>query len=362
MINGSRYLKNRWLFLHGSGSGKFDNTRNGLRRTLLDYLVKLYHCGLYEFNSEPYQGYTLSALLNLQAFAGDSVRLMAEKILDRVCTRYAFGSMRFKRYPPFRRRYDRAGRTSFTRDYTGVMMKVWASFSGAVPPIWHGGYAQALWAAIMPYRPPRTVISRVLGPGGAYFIRMGHGKGASPEIYSADSALLLSAGGVSRGRRSFLIARPIVLITASGGSALDSVFHLEGPGSDFRKWNNTGVYRNFACAAGPVHVPKGRLPAASGDHWSIYALNRGRLLACYSTPALGMMAVCRHGSPATLLHEILLTNPDTSRLEHVFVHPDGDLITYDVHAPRHCWIIASVNGRAVNRSFDGWPFFTLEKD
>jgi hypothetical protein len=285
---------------------------------------------------------------------------MAEKILDRVCTRYAFGSLDFKRYPPFRRRYDRASRTSFTRDYTGVMMKVWASFSGAVPPVWHGGYAHALWAAVLPYRPPRSVISRVLDPGGAYFIRMGHGKGASPEIYSADSALLLSAGGVSRGRRSFLIARPIVLITASGGSALDSVFHLEGPGDDFRKWNNTGVYRNFACAAGPVHVPEGRLPAASVHNWSIYELDRGRLLACYSTPALGIMAVCRAGSPAALLDELVHANPETSRLKRVFVHPDGDLIVYDVRAARNRWVIASVNGRPADRRFDSWPFFWVD--
>ncbi len=33
------------------------------------------------------------------------------------------------------------------------------------------------------------------------------------------------------------------------------MIHLAGPGTDFMKWNNTGVYRNFACAKGPVFVP-----------------------------------------------------------------------------------------------------------
>jgi hypothetical protein len=53
MTEGSRYLKNRWLRLHGSTAPRHDNNGNGMEARLLDLLGELQTAGLYEFNSIP---------------------------------------------------------------------------------------------------------------------------------------------------------------------------------------------------------------------------------------------------------------------------------------------------------------------
>ncbi len=51
------------------------------------------------FNSIPYMGYTLTALMNLEAFRSEEVRAVAREILDREIWSYALGEARF---PPVR--------------------------------------------------------------------------------------------------------------------------------------------------------------------------------------------------------------------------------------------------------------------
>ncbi len=102
MTEGSRYLKNRWLRLHGDTNPRFDNRSNGLSSFLLEYLSHMERAGFHEYNSRPYIGYTLTALLNLQSFAEEPVRAAAQRILDRANWEYALGSLQFRRFPPFR--------------------------------------------------------------------------------------------------------------------------------------------------------------------------------------------------------------------------------------------------------------------
>lgn len=360
MTNGSYYLKNRWLRLHGHRERKYDNTRNGLQRKLLDYLLEIYHCGLYEFNSAPYEGYTLSALLNLQGFAGDSVQLMAERILDRLNWEYAFGSWHFKRFPPFRRRYDRAGRTNLQGDYQGAMMKTWVSFyNDSLELSVKRGKHQALWAAVMPYRPPDRVVNLVCDKKKPYYVKMGHGWNSSPEIYSGGRYYFLSAGGVNRGKRSMIIARPVILMTDPDADNLQDAFHVAGPGKTFMDWNNTGVYKDFACAAGPVFVPAGKKPVLEEQGWRIFSITEELYVAVYSTSRVGIMAISHTSDPIRLLHKILLQNPDQKKLMTQFHHPDGDMIEYDLHSPHDKWVIAAVNHKPVNRDFDRWPLFDI---
>ncbi len=362
MANGSYYLTNRWLRLHGykkTAAGKKDS---GLQGDLFACLLKLLRCGVYEFNSDPYEGYTLSALLNLQAFAEDSIKVLANKILDRLNWAYAFGSYSFNSFPPFRRRYDRADRTALQGDYQGAMMKVWASFSmDSLNVTLESGRHQALWAAVMPYRPPGGVIRLATGKKKAYYVKIGHGWNSSPEIYSAGPGYLLSAGGVNRGKRSMIIARPTVLITDAREKDLQDVFHLEGPGKDFMAWNNTGVYKNFACAAGPVSIPADQRPLAENLNWKIFPLAENVYLAVYSTNHLGIMAICRSKHPKALLDTILFRNPDEAGLTTSFHHPDGDRIEYELGASHDKWVITAVNHEATKRAFDNWPFFHLRR-
>lgn len=360
MINGSRYLKNRWLRLHGKTDAVYDNQANGLAAKLLADLLAMYREGVYEFNANPYQGYTLSALLNLEAFGSDSIQLMARRLLDRFNWEYALGSYQFKRYPPFRRRYSRAGSTGLDGDYQGAMMKTWVGFYVDSPDLKiRRGQHQALWAAILPYRPPSGVIELVLHKRSPYFVKIGHGPGGCPEIYSVDSLSLLSAGGANRGERSLIVARPITLITAASGGTLREVFHLAGPGDTLMSWNNTGVYRDFACAAGPVHVPAGKGAICSAAGWRLFSLGSDRFLGVYSTDSLGVIAVCGGAGPKALLTQIIRDNPPLALRKGIFQHPDGDEIGFDVYAPHDQWVITEVNHHAVDRAFDGWPILDV---
>ncbi|MBK8779575.1 MAG: hypothetical protein IPO25_20070 [Saprospiraceae bacterium] len=69
MAESSRYLKNQWRWENGNKSPEFDNKNNGVEAGLYDYLKEVYTFGMYEFNADPYLGYSYSALLNLNAFA-----------------------------------------------------------------------------------------------------------------------------------------------------------------------------------------------------------------------------------------------------------------------------------------------------
>lgn len=103
MTEGSRYLKNRWLALHGYTEPEYDNMKNGLEEWLLSFLGELSEAGLYEFNSMPYLGYTMTALMNLEAFGSEAVRSAARKVLDRANWEYAIGSLSLRRGDLLRR-------------------------------------------------------------------------------------------------------------------------------------------------------------------------------------------------------------------------------------------------------------------
>lgn len=357
MTEGSRYLKNRWMLLHGNRDTYYDNVRNGMEQKILSLLEELQAGGLYEFNSIPYAGYTIAALLNLEAFSSDTVRREARNTLDYISWCYALGSYRLKHYPPMRRRYDKEGIRALTTDYQSIYMKAWLGFLPAsdYDGDIHNGEVHFLTGSYMPYRPPDEVVKMLFDKGEGYFVKIGHGPGACPEIYSAGKHFLLSAGGAGRGKRSLIIARPITLFLDDTAAQLDDVIHLAGPGKDFMKWNNTGVYRDFACAAAPVSVPAAFTPRAMKGSWSVYALKDSVCAAVYSTDDLGLIAVFEGRRCEDVLKEVLQANPDTAALADHFRFPGGERIAYDVYAPADKWVIIPEGGKGPDRAFDGWP-------
>jgi hypothetical protein len=204
------------------------------------------------------------------------------------------------------------------------------------------------------------VIDMLFHKGAGYFIRIGHGPGACPEIYSAGQHFLLSAGGANRGSRSLIVARPITLFLNDTAEDLAGTIHLAGPGTDFMKWNNTGVYRNFACAAGPVVVPDAFTPVEKNGDWSLFLLHDSVIAAVYSTGRLGLIAVFEDRSPAGLLKEILRANPDPRQLTRHFQFPGGSGISYDVLAPQDKWVILPEHDQPADRAFDKWPLIAGE--
>jgi hypothetical protein len=361
MTAGSRYLKNRWLRLHGSDDPRHDNRANGLEAKLLDVLDEFQTAGFYEFNSIPYDGYMLTALLNLEAFGSEAVAGAARAVLDRTNWTYALGSLDLRRYPPFRRQLRRAEITALDKDYHTALMATWISLapSLAEEPALRSGEHHALLTAVLPYRLPDRTAAWVEAHPTRYFVRMGHGRCSSPELYSGGPGYLLSAGGVHRGKRSMIVARPITLLLGDDARDRSAVLHLAGPGEDFTAWNNTGVHRDFAVAAGPVHVPEDWGPAAQNAQWSVYQPTQtSPRIAVHTTPSLGLVALVHDGTPAQVLSALTDANPDPDALAARFRWPDGPELTYDVDAPKHRWVMRSVDGGALDRAFDRWPLLT----
>ena len=101
MTEGSRYLKNRWLQTHGNAAPRYDNAANGMEGKLPAVLAEMKATGLFEFNSQPYIGYTITALLNFEAFGAEPLRVAAREVLDTLNWSYALGSYRLRHFPPF---------------------------------------------------------------------------------------------------------------------------------------------------------------------------------------------------------------------------------------------------------------------
>lgn len=362
MTEGSRYLKNRWIMLHGNKDSFYDNIQNGMELKLINFMEEMRTKGLYEFNSIPYIGYTITALLNLEAYASEKLRAEARDVLDYMNWTYALGSYQLKHYPPMRRRYEKAGIQELTTDYQSIFMKTWLGYSPVSvynSDISHGE-VHALMGASMPYRPADKVVEMIFSKGDGYFVRLGHGPESSPEIFSAGNHFLLSAGGVNRGKASIIVARPITLFLNNSATTLSETFHLAGPGADFMNWNNTGVYKNFACAAGPIIIPKSVSPVAEKDGWSVYSMKDSISVAVHSTDKLGVMAVFEGVQPAHILENILSSNPTQEKLRYIFQFPGGSKIEYDVNASSNMWVLKSIDGNPVDRNFDQWPLIDGE--
>ena len=358
MTEGSRYLKNRWLRNHGNLAPRYDNATNGMEDRLLALLAAIRTTGFHEFNSQPYIGYTILGLLNLEAFASERLRASARDLLDTMNWNYALGSYRLRHFPPFRRRDEYAAMTSLTAGYQTAYMTAWLSHAPTpleLPKLQPGGETHAIIGACLPYRPPDAVVRLLFDKGAGYFTRIGHGRDASPEIDAAGPGFLLSAGGVNRGGAAMIVARPITLLLDDSGTELDRVIHLAGPGNDFKQWNNTGVAANFACAAGPVRVPEQMTAAQENGSWRIYPASHQLVIAVYSKPQVGLVAVFRNVAPAELLRALTAANPDEAALAREFVFPGGRKLTYDLNSPRNQWVMISDSGKILDREFDRWP-------
>ena len=358
MTEGSRYLKNQWLRNHGNNAPEYNNKTNGVEKKLKVFLEEIDTYGFYEFNSAPYLGYTYCALLNLYEFASGDIRSLSGKLLDRLNWQYALSSYKFKHFPPNRRRFGKDFKKNIDSDYHTVMLKVWGSlYDDSLSVNMSRGQHHALWATFVSYKPADKVIQWVLDKPKPYFVKMGHGFNSCPEILSGDKSYLLSAGGANQGRRSLIVAKPIMLFLDDDASEMKHAFHMFGPGDNFIDWNNTGVYQDFACTKGKVHIPVNKKVLKSSGNWKIFLITEGIYLAIFSKEELGLMVIVRSNSIENILEDILIKNSDEKKLSTYFNHPNGNIIEYDLNSPKDQWVIKSVNKISTNRNFSKWDFF-----
>ena len=358
MTEGSRFLKNQWLMKHGNTDPKYDNKINGVSKKLKIFLEEIETYGFYEFNSAPYLGYTYCALLNLYEFASGDIRDLAGILLDRLNWQYALSSFKFKHFPPNRRRFGKSFKKNIDSDYHTVMLKVWASlFDDSLSIDMSRGQHHALWATFASYKPSDKVMEWIINKPKPYFVKMGHGYNSCPEIISGDKGYLLSAGGANQGKRSLIVAKPIMLFLNDDAEEMSETFHMFGPGENFVEWNNTGVYQDFACTKGKVYIPEAKQALISSANWQIFSIIEGIFLAIYSKKEIGLMAIVRSNSAKDVLNKIIENNSDESRLNTRFNHPNGNIIDYDLESPKDQWVITRVNRKNMDRDFSKWPFF-----
>jgi len=212
----------------------------------------------------------------------------------------------------------------------------------------------------MPYRVPATVKAWTLEKPREYFVRMGRGPKACPEIYSGAPDFLLSAGGAFRGLRAMIVPRPITLLLPDGETQISRCFHIPGHGR-WWWWNSTGVHRRFAVGRSPVRIPEQYSPAAGDGGWTVFtpADAPGLAVAVFSAEELGIIALFPDGweSAEGLLARIRAANPDPAALREKFFWPEGGSVEYDVKAPRNRWVIRRVDGTDTDRDFGGWPMW-----
>ncbi|MGA1822039.1 MAG: hypothetical protein ACMUIG_05895 [Thermoplasmatota archaeon] len=356
MTTGSRYLALKWAKENGVEID--DNSLELLGNRVKHLLEELYNPGPYEFNSDPYFGYTLTAVLILEAFGYDDVKEIAEKVLYRLNYNYALSSMGLRRAPPFRRQVKRACKTSLVKDYHSSMMEVWRSLfiEEEAESMISGGHEHSLMAAVLPYRPHAGIMTMLDIKDREYLFRIGNGKGSSPEIYSGGPGFLISSGGTPRSLISRIAARPSILLLDDGETDMEHVLRLSGPRCYWWKWNNTGVHRRFAVSSCPARVPSSWIPCRSNDLWRVY-LRSGITIGVHSGNKLGIICIL-DGDPDEAFNIMNGQNGDVNRLRREFVFPDGRKVSYDVSSPKDKGVITAVDGGDIDRDLDDWTLLS----
>jgi hypothetical protein len=122
-------------------------------------------------------------------------------------------------------------------------------------------------------------------------------------------------------------------------------------------WNNTGVYEDFACTKGKVHIPEGKQALLVSDNWQLFGISEGIFLATYSEKELGLMVIVHADSTEEALAKVMDKNSDKKRIKMQFSHPNGNFIEYNLDSPKDKWVITKVNKKNVDRAFGEWPYF-----
>ena len=370
MTEGTRTLRNLWLIKSGADtSARHVSRTNDHARALAEYIDGLERCGLYEFNSQPYGGYTMAAVLIIHAFAEEpELQEASRRLLDRISYQYAVSSMGLRRIVPFRRQLSRSDRTNVYEDpFTAAMLSWYGDslFTGDIAK--QANLHHAIIPAVMPYRPGTLVDQLIAGGGnnshgGRGLVLIGRGRRSSPEIHFRGDGYLISAGGVSWGKGSGIVAKPTVLLRDDGVTDLTGLLRITGVGEQ-TTWHNTGVHRNFAVGNGSLVVPDGWQPAAESGDWQVFALGAKHpgWVVTYSGPGVSLFTVVPGSKkdPEAILASVQALNPEPAQLGTRFAAPAGTEYTYDTNASRGTWVIETVDGRRVDRDYQAWPRLQL---
>jgi hypothetical protein len=327
MIESDRYLMNQIILaeLDPSHPGRehFADAQLEVREWLLKRLQRIAKEDFVEYNSRPYQRYSIYAIRSLYDFADDpNVVLAAQNVLDLASAKMAIGSNQGRRLVPYRRLMDAlpdAIEPNFekhegtgTRKYFNGLMDLYSGadhqiaamlmYAGQTQQAPGGSVSNAAAVELIPvatsrYRPPVAVIDLAVNKTHSY---QQHFKHDGVEIYSSSPGFLLTGGGVRTGPSSTMEIRgiagttpfsrvtdkgaavPTTLMLSAGAnrSSLEHFLLIAGPREQLDSDNatydhNLCVWRGFACGMDvrtPVDMKPcfNHRPLSAPTNWSFF--------------------------------------------------------------------------------------------
>lgn len=258
MINSTKYLNNQYLIANG-GTGYWDD-QNDLREWILDEMQTVLKEDFLEYNSRPYQRYSLVAITNLADFAQDvDVRTGARLVLEYAVAKYSVASNEGRRIAPYRRKREylrhvdgipRDGTALTTKDppknglfdlsqgadhlhalgllYYGVSLNL-LEFDNQPYAATSSYASQAIYYATSGYRPDEATYSLALERSHTPLVhqRLHH---HGWEIVSSGASFTITAGGLTTGmpKNSTIDAIDQLFVADDLGVAVPTMLMLAG--------------------------------------------------------------------------------------------------------------------------------------
>ena len=278
MIESSRYLTNDLLFV-ATHRPEYDNKHNGLALFWLKRLQGYLKTDFIEYNSRPYQTYTMRALQNLASFATDTkVRTAANMVLEYVSAKLAVSSNDLRRVVPYRRKkgyYDDAySLLAYHADpQSGRLMGLAGNLDILTVPdqgTWGAAYTAgpAETATLANYRISDGILDLILQRSHRVFYQGIHHY--ADELYASEPSFLLSAGGhyATSAYKDTVVglfgknddignALPTTLMPTGRFNLREDLIQFTGDPDDVKR-SNMCVAPGFACGMNPK-IPRSML-------------------------------------------------------------------------------------------------------
>jgi len=397
MTETSRYLSNQLLYerpeIPDAKRKEYDNELNGSNKWMLKHLQNFFLNYFEEYNSKPYQGYTVLAISNLYKNAWNpQVKLKAQMLLDLLSAVFAVQSNRLRRLVPFRRqpKFEPMTRPVLADAETARHTYLAGSFHylKAQPIPWQVPYGDHLMlgAIINDYKVPDLILDLIIGGNNkSYFQKIRHD---TVEIYYARPEFTLSAGGYYTNHFDMATkeqdgwARPTAIIPSEDLSA-DYANWIRFTGHNNRlKRKNTCLYKNFACGLGmqiPESIPENCQEAYG--HWTFFNFNSptcplkyGFYVATWKQECKSLACMFKGDNFGFLevraANEIGYENFKNSiwvanqarqfkfnKIAH-FKNSYGEEIKFKFREKKDKWEIYSADDEKFEREFKKWPFFS----
>lgn len=266
----SRYLKNQLVTTAGMQyrtkdlpESAYDNETNGMKDWLLGYLKGILANNFDEYNSKPYEVYTLSAIQALYEYAADpEVKLAAQNVLDYHALRYALQSIDLRRVVPFRRQPKHIGIDHTYRYDAGTAR--YALLVGNHLSVSDDQRRQLQnrarsILAVGSYEVPDMIKDLMISSSDNPYLYWSFYDNA--ELVHSEANFLISAGGIYHDKTSIPffshmdgLPRETVVMFKQGSPLISEMIRFTGA-EDIEDRNNTCVFAHFACGLHP-HLPE----------------------------------------------------------------------------------------------------------